>query len=43
MRKEKMKVGENINEADKELEQLFIQQLEGLKHSTMFELEPGRN
>ena len=34
------KVGENINEEDKELEQLFVQQLEGLKHSTMFEIEP---
>ena len=34
------KVGESINEEDKELEQLLIQQLEGLKHSTMFEIEP---
>ena len=34
------KVGKNIKEEDKELEQLFIQQLEGLKHSTMFEIEP---
>ena len=34
------KVGENINEEDKELEQLFIQQLEGLKHSMMFGIEP---
>ena len=34
------KAGENINEEDKELEQLFIQQLKSLKHSTMFEIEP---
>ena len=34
------KAGENINEEDKELEQLFIQQLKGLKRSTMFEIEP---
>ena len=34
------KVGENIKEEDKELEQLFIQQLEGFEHSTMFEIEP---
>ena len=34
------KAGENINEDVKELEQLFIQQLKGLKRSTMFEIEP---
>ena len=34
------KAGENISEEDKELEQLFIQQLKGFKHSTMFEIEP---
>ena len=32
------KAGENINEEDKELEQLFIQQLKGLKRRTMFEI-----
>ena len=37
------KVGENIKEEGKQPEQLFIQQLECLKHSTMFEIEPGRN
>ena len=34
------KAGENINEEDKELEQLFIQELKSLKRSTMFEIEP---
>ena len=34
------KAGENINEEDKELQQLFIQKLKGLKRSTMFEIEP---
>ena len=34
------KASDNINEEDKELEQLFIKQLKSLKCSTMFEIEP---